>query len=124
MSLRSRQLQDRACQTTVGKPKFIENREVVCFYDRNQAAWEMSLSPIGMKIPTASDHRRQLSRAISYGKWLIDARQAHWREVFDLGFGQPDLIVHVGGVAQRSKFKYARNRQPCRYSWMIQEECR
>jgi hypothetical protein len=22
--------------------------------------------------------------------------------------------------AQRSKFKYARNRQPCRHSWMIQ----
>jgi hypothetical protein len=36
--LRSRQLQDRACQTTVGKSKFIENREVVCLYDRNQAA--------------------------------------------------------------------------------------
>src|SRR5262249_29342348 len=28
-----------------------------------------------------------------------------------------------GGVAQRSKFKYARDRQPCGHSWMIQEEC-
>src|SRR5215831_17977420 len=84
----------------------------------------MSLSPVSMKIPTASDHRRQLTRAISDGQWLIDARQAHWREGFDLGFGQPDLVVHVGGVAQRSKFKYARNRQPGRHSSMIQKECR
>ena len=35
----SRQLQDRACQTTVGKSEFVENREVVCFYDRNQVTW-------------------------------------------------------------------------------------
>ena len=33
--LRSRQLQNRACQTTVGKSKFIENREVVRLDDRN-----------------------------------------------------------------------------------------
>jgi len=119
-SLRSCQLQDRACQTTVGKSKFIENREVVCLYDRNQATREMGLSPVSMEIPTASDHRRQLTRAIGYGKWLIDARQAHWRERFDLDFGQVDLIVDMGGVTQRSKFKYARNRQPSRHSWMIQ----
>jgi hypothetical protein len=62
----------------------------------------MSLSPVSMEIPTASDHRRQLARAIGYGKWLIDARQAHWREGFDLDFGQLDLIVDMGGVAQRS----------------------
>src|SRR5262249_33597082 len=67
-SLLSRQLEDRACQTTVGKSEFIQNREVVCVYDRNQATWEMSLSAVGMKIPTAGDHRRQLTRAISYGK--------------------------------------------------------
>src|SRR5215469_8466834 len=123
-SLRSRQLQDLACQTTVGKSKFIENREVVCLYDRNQVAWEMSLCPVSMEIPTASDHRRQLARAVGYGQWLIDARQAHWREGFDLDFGQLDLIVDMGGVAQRSKFKYTRNREPCRHPWMSQKECR
>src|SRR5262249_61335125 len=84
----------------------------------------MSLSPVSMEIPTAGDHRRQLTRAIGDGKWLIDARQAHWREGFDLDFGQLDLIVDMRGVAQRSKFKYARNRQPGRHPWMIQEECR
>ena len=55
--LRSRQLQERACQTTGRKSKFIENREVVCLYDRNQVAWKMSLSPVSMEITTASDHR-------------------------------------------------------------------
>src|SRR5262249_7511577 len=103
--LRFGQLQDRTCQTTVGKSKFIENREVVRLYDRNQVAWEMSLSSVSMEITTAGDHRRQLARAIGYGKWLIDARQAHWREGFDLDFGQLDLIVDMGGVAQRSKVK-------------------
>src|SRR5262249_40261631 len=98
--------------------------EVVCLYDRNQATWEMSLSPVSMKIPTASDHRRQLTRAIGDGQGLIDARQAHGRKGFDFDFRQLDFIVDVGGVAQRSKFEYARNRQPCPHSWMIQEECR
>src|SRR5262245_37071904 len=84
----------------------------------------MSPSPESMEIPTARDHRRQLLRAISYGQWLVHARQAHWREGFDLDFGQLDLIVDMGGVAQRSKFKNARDRQPCRHAWMIQEKCR
>src|SRR5262245_63171691 len=119
-SLRSRQLQDRACQTAVGRSQLIQDREVVCVYDRNQVTREMSLSPVSMEIPTASDHRRQLTRAISYGEWLLGARQAHWRKGFDLDFGQLDLIVDVGGVPQRSEVKYARNRQPCRHSWMIQ----
>src|SRR5215831_11193238 len=122
--LRSCQLQDRACQITVGKSQLIQNREVVCMYDRNQATGEMSLSPVSMEIPTASDHRRQLTRAIGDGQWFIDARQAHWRKGYDLDFRQLYFIVHVGGVAQRSKFEYARNRQPCPHSWMIQEECR
>src|SRR5262249_15296857 len=30
------QLQDRACQTTVGRSQLIQDREVVCVYDRNQ----------------------------------------------------------------------------------------
>src|SRR5215831_15398767 len=114
--LRSCQLQDRACQITVGKSQLIQDREMVCLYDRNQATGEMSLSPVSMEIPTARDHRWQLTRAIGEGKWLIDAWQAHWREGFDLDFGQLDLIVDMGGVAQRSKFKYTRNRQPCRHS--------
>ena len=49
--------------------------------------------------PAANDHRRQLARAIGDGKWLIDARQAHWREGFDLDLGQLDFIVDMGGVA-------------------------
>src|SRR5262249_25591439 len=79
--LRSCQLQDRACQITVGKSQMIQDREVVCIYDRNQATGEMSLSPVSMEIPTARDHRRQLTRAIADGQWLINARQAHWRKV-------------------------------------------
>src|SRR5262249_30795447 len=84
----------------------------------------MSLSPMSMKFPTASDHRRQLTRAISYGQWLLDAWQAHRRKSFDLDFRQLDFIVDVGRVAQRSKFKDTRNRQPCRHAWMIQQKCR
>jgi hypothetical protein len=30
-----RQLQDCACQITVGEPKFVQNREVVCLRDRD-----------------------------------------------------------------------------------------
>src|SRR5262245_58017900 len=120
----SHQLQDRACQTAAGTSKVIENREVVCLYNGKQGTGKMSLSPVSMEIPTGSDHRRQLTRAIGYGKWLIDARQAHWREGFDLDFGQLDLIVDMRGVAQRSKLKYTRNRQPGRHPWMIQEQCR
>ena len=76
------------------------------FHDRNQLAGEMSLRPVCVEISAASDHRRQLARAIGDGKWLVDARQAHWREGFDLDLGQLDLIVDMGGVAERSEFKY------------------
>ena len=45
-----RELQDRTCENAVGKSKFIQNREVVCLYDRNQLAGEMSLSPVCVEI--------------------------------------------------------------------------
>src|SRR5262245_28592095 len=84
----------------------------------------MSLSPVSMEISTAGDHRRQLTRAVGDGQWLVDARQAHWREGFDLDLRQLDFVVDVGRVAQRGKFEYARNRQSCRHSGMIQQKCR
>ena len=36
-----RQLQDFACQMAVREPKFIQDREVICFCDRDQIAGEM-----------------------------------------------------------------------------------
>jgi hypothetical protein len=39
----ARQLQDFACQMAIGRPKFIQNREVICFCDRDQVARQMKL---------------------------------------------------------------------------------
>lgn len=119
-----RQLQDRAGQITVGDPKFIQNREVVCLCDRDQVAGEMSLRPVSMVVPAARDHGRQLTRAIRDGKRLIDARPAHGREGFDFDFGQFNFVVDLGGVAERSELKDPRDRQPSCHFWMIQNECR
>ena len=99
-------LADRACQVTVGKPEFIQNREVVGMDHRNQVAREMSLCPVSMEIPAAGDHRRQFAAAIGDGKRLVDTRQAHRRKRFDLDFGQPHLVVDMRRVAQRREVEY------------------
>jgi hypothetical protein len=78
-----RQLQDGACQVTVGESKFIQNREVVRLCDRDQIAGEMSLRAVSMVVPAARDHRRQLARAIRDGKRFVGDRAAdgtpRWR---------------------------------------------
>ena len=38
-----RQLQDFACQMAIRELKFIQDREVICFCDRDQIAGEMRL---------------------------------------------------------------------------------
>src|SRR6476469_9882238 len=102
-------LQDRASQDTVGEPELIQNRVVVRVGDWNQIARKMSLRPVSMVITAASDHRRQLARAVRNGKRLVDVRPAHWRQGFNLLLGQLDLVVDMRGVAKGSEIKNSRD---------------
>jgi hypothetical protein len=45
-----RKVQGGSCQNSIGSPKFFEDREVICFYDRNQLTGEMRLSPISVEV--------------------------------------------------------------------------
>jgi hypothetical protein len=117
-------LQDRAGQDTVGEPELIQNRIVIRVGDRNQIARKMGLRPVGMVITAASDHRRQLTRAVRNGKRLVDGRPAHWRQGFNLHLGQLDLVVDMGGVAKGSEIENARDGHPRRHLRMIQYERR
>ena len=51
-------------ERAVGLSQLIQNREVIGVGDRYQVAWGMSLRPVGMVIPAARDHGRQLAGAI------------------------------------------------------------
>src|SRR5262245_13863537 len=84
----------------------------------------MSLRSVSMVITAASDHRRQLARAVRNGKRLVDVGPAHWRQGFNLLFGQLDLVVDMRGVAKGSKIKNSRDGQSRRHLRMIQYERR
>src|SRR5262245_10231051 len=84
----------------------------------------MSLRPVGMVITAASDHRRQLARAVRNGKRLIGARPTHWRQGFNLLLGQLDLVVDMRGVAKGSEIENSRDGDPRRHLRMIQYERR
>src|SRR5262245_39523967 len=90
----------------------------------DQITGEVMPRAIGVEVSTSRDHRRQLTRAIGDGQWLVDARQAQGRQGVDLNLRQPDLVVDVGRIAERSELEHAGDRQPRRYPWMVEEESR
>src|SRR5262245_38901361 len=84
----------------------------------------MSLRSVSMVIAAASNHRRQLARAVRNGKRLVDIRPAHWRQGFNLLLGQLDLVVDMRGVAKGSEIKNSRDGQTRRHFRIIQYERR
>src|SRR5512132_3391566 len=91
-----------AGEGAVGLSQLIQNREVIGVGDRYQIAWGMSLRPVGMVIPAARDHSRQLAGAIGDTQRLVRDWPTHRRELLDFLLAQLHLVVDMRGIAQRS----------------------
>lgn len=115
-----RKVQGGSCQNSIGSPKFFEDREVICFYDRNQLTGEMRLSPISVEVSTGSDHRWQLTCAVRYRQRFVHPWQPHRRERLNLRFGQLHLVVDVGRIAQWGQLEDAGDSKSRRHLRMVQ----
>src|SRR6516162_4899645 len=61
----------RSGERAVGLSQLIQNREVIGVGDRYQVAWDMPFRPVGMVVPAARDHGRQLGGAVGDTQRLL-----------------------------------------------------